>query len=40
VSLGFAGAVRATCGTGQLFEVSWGGSEEERGAGDFSRAQG
>ena len=40
VSLGFAGAVRATCGIGQLFEVSWGGSEEERGAGDFSRAQG
>jgi len=42
VSLDFAGAVCvwASLGIGQLFEVSWGGSEEERGVGDFSRAQG
>ena len=40
VSLGFAGAVWAAFGIGQIFEVSWGGSEEERGVGDLSRAQG
>jgi len=38
VSLGFAGAERAAFGIGPLFEVSWGGSEEERGARDFSWA--
>jgi len=40
VSLDFAGAVWAACGIGQLFEVSWSGSEEERGVGDFPRVQG
>jgi len=33
-------SVCAALGIGQLLEVSWGGSEEERGAGDFSQAQG
>jgi len=42
VSLGFAGAVCvwAALGIGPLFEVTWGGTEEERGVGDLSRAQG
>ena len=38
VSLGSAGAERTAFGIGQLFEVSWGGSEEERGGRDFSWA--
>ena len=38
LSLGFAGAEWAAFGIGQLFEVSWVGSEEERGACDFSWA--
>jgi len=38
VSLGFAGAERAAFGIGQLFDVSWGGSKEERGARYFSWA--
>ena len=39
-SFGFAGAARAAFGIGQLFDVSWGGREEERGVGDLSWAQG
>jgi len=39
ISLGFAGAVRIAFGIGLAFEVSWGGSEEASGAGDFSAAQ-
>jgi len=39
VSFDFAGTVWAALGIGPLFEVTWGGSEEERGVGDLSRAQ-
>jgi len=38
VSFGFTGAVVNTFGIGQLFEVRWGGSKEERGAGDLMGA--
>ena len=37
--VGFAGAVQAAFGVGWAIEVSWGGSKEQRGAGDFSQAQ-
>ena len=38
-SFGFSGTTWAAFGIGRAFEVSWGSSEAEQGAGDFSQVQ-